>query len=307
MKVKKQFVKNRAFTFQGLNDRKYITIHETGNTKEGAGAQAHANLQTKGFSASWHWQVDDQIAIQSYPHTVRCWHAGDGRGTGNLQSIAIEICVNEKSHFKTAVDNTIALTKMIMKEEGISASRVVQHHHWNGKNCPRQLRDGESGVNWTEFKKQLETKPITIMNDLSFGSTGTAVKELQRNLNSLDYRLAVDGSFGPVTEKAVRFTQSMYGLQVDGVVRNATRKLLKRLLEEQPNEPVHVLKYGSKGTAVEHLQKSLNEMGFSLAPDGLFGAATRQAVLQFQRNNQLEIDGVVGARTWITIKKIYFK
>lgn len=307
MLIKKQLVKNRTATFPGTNRRTYITIHETGNTKKGAGAQAHAHLQAKGFSASWHWQVDDQMAIQSYPHTVQCWHAGDGRGKGNLQSIAIEICVNEDSHLKTAVDNAVTLTKMIMKEEGIAATNVVQHHHWNGKNCPEKLRVGKSGVSWQVFQAQLKRTSPIIESDLRFGSTGGAVKALQRTLNQLDYRLVVDGSFGRATEKAVRFCQSMYGMQVDGVVRNETQKLFKRLLDKRINEKVHVLKYGSNGPAVEQLQKCLQELGYPLTIDGSFGPATRRAVLQFQKNHQLDIDSFVGIRTWSTLKKMLFK
>lgn len=211
MIIKQQLVKNRMVIFPGTNARTYITIHETGNTKKGAGAQAHANLQTKGFSASWHWQVDDQIAIQSYPHTAQCWHAGDGRGTGNLQSIAIEICVNEESDFQMAVANAATLTKTIMKEEGIPQTRVVQHHYWSGKNCPQQLRAGKSGVSWRAFQEQLTERLAIVAGDLRFGSRGLAVERLQKNLNQLDYHLAVDGSFGQATEKAVRFCQSMYG------------------------------------------------------------------------------------------------
>lgn len=161
MKIKKQLITSRNKTYKGTNGRKYITIHETANTRKGAGAQAHANLQTNGYQASWHYQVDDKIAIQSFPHTAQCWHAGDGRGDGNLNSIGIEICVNSDSDYLTAIQNTVDLVKKIMKDENIPASNVVQHNHWSKKNCPAILRSGNYGITWTTFKNMLKEKSKT--------------------------------------------------------------------------------------------------------------------------------------------------
>lgn len=149
--IKQQLVVSRAKTYAGTNGRKYITIHETANTSRGANAQAHANLQTNGFTASWHWTVDDNQAIQSFPHTVRCWHAGDGKGAGNYDSIGIEICVNSDGDYRKAVANAAALVAKIMADEGIPIANVVQHNRWSGKNCPANLRSGAKGVKWAEF------------------------------------------------------------------------------------------------------------------------------------------------------------
>ena len=151
MKIKQQLVSSRAKTYGGENGRKYITVHETANTSKGANAQAHANLQSRGFSSSWHWTVDDKEAIQSFPHTAQCWHAGDGRGNGNLNSIGIEICVNSDGDFSKAVENAATLVRKIMQEENIPLENVVQHNHWSGKNCPRYLRSGEKGISWNDF------------------------------------------------------------------------------------------------------------------------------------------------------------
>ena len=53
------------------------------------------------------------------------------------------------------------------------------------------------------------------------------------------------------------------------------------------------LKLGSRGTDVITLQKKLN-----LHQDGIFGPLTEEAVKEFQKNNGLTIDGIVGAKTW---------
>lgn len=301
MKIQTQLVSHRKATFKGVNQKKYITIHETGNRKRGANAQAHAQLQQKGFHASWHWQVDDQVAIQSYPHTVQCWHAGDGEGTGNLASIAIEICVNEDGDYHQAIQNAILLTKHIMKEEHIPASRVVQHHHWSRKDCPEFLRSGKKGVNWGQFKQQIQSGGSHIHNTdqtIKFGHTGKGVEQLQQRLNRLGYTVLIDGSFGQETLFAIRFFQARHRLVVDGIAGPKTREMLLRLQQVKQAAPIRVVQYGQKNEAVAVVQQSLNQLGEQLAIDQSFGPKTLQAVRTFQITNRLVIDGHVGPLTW---------
>lgn len=60
---------------------------------------------------------------------------------------------------------------------------------------------------------------------LTKGSTGHQVKELQRKLNKiLGTSAAVDGDFGPGTDKLVKQFQKKYNLKVDGIVGNYTWK-----------------------------------------------------------------------------------
>jgi peptidoglycan hydrolase-like protein with peptidoglycan-binding domain len=59
-----------------------------------------------------------------------------------------------------------------------------------------------------------------------------------------------------------------------------------------------VLRVGDKGPHVRRLQKALAALDLEIGrPDGVFGARTRNAVVVFQRRNDLEPDGVVGPRT----------
>lgn len=154
MDVRQQLVSARNKTYGEGNTAEFITVHETGNRAVGAGAQAHANLQSRGNvrNASWHWQVDDKVCIQSFIHTVMCWHAGDGKGPGAKRSIAIEICVNADSDMAKAYDNAARLVASIMRAgRPIPLSHVVQHNKWSGKNCPTGLRTGAYGQTWDRF------------------------------------------------------------------------------------------------------------------------------------------------------------
>jgi murein L,D-transpeptidase YcbB/YkuD len=58
------------------------------------------------------------------------------------------------------------------------------------------------------------------------------------------------------------------------------------------------LRTGAQGDAVASLQRSLRSLGYHLIIDGDFGPATRRMVMEFQRDNGLTVDGVVGPTTW---------
>jgi putative chitinase len=55
---------------------------------------------------------------------------------------------------------------------------------------------------------------------------------------------------------------------------------------------------GSQGEAVAELQMLLRNLGFLLAIDQDFGAATELAVMSVQKNAKLKPDGIVGPATW---------
>lgn len=57
-----------------------------------------------------------------------------------------------------------------------------------------------------------------------------------------------------------------------------------------------LLKKGSRGPEVKKLQKALG-----LPADGIFGGATKLAVMQFQAQKGLDSDGIVGKKTWEAI------
>lgn len=136
-----------------------VTIHNTDNSGVGAGARAHANLlknSWKNKQQSWHFAVDENGAYQSIPTDEIAWHAGDGgSGKGNTQTIAIEICMNSDGDLEKATDNAAQLAAQQLKEKGLSADKLYQHHDWSGKNCPSQIRAGKP-YNWSTFKNKVK-------------------------------------------------------------------------------------------------------------------------------------------------------
>jgi putative chitinase len=63
-----------------------------------------------------------------------------------------------------------------------------------------------------------------------------------------------------------------------------------------------VLRRGSTGEAVGDLQTMLSKLRFPLAIDQDFGAATELAVMRFQGDKKLTVDGIVGKETWDAIE-----
>ena len=65
---------------------------------------------------------------------------------------------------------------------------------------------------------------------------------------------------------------------------------------------MEMLQRGSRGEAVEALQKKLAGQGINPGPiDGVFGPMTDEAVRKYQERNDLEADGVVGPKTMVAM------
>lgn len=159
MDIREQLVASREKTYDGINPCLGVLVHETANTRRGANAAAHANLQSQGNvrNASWHVSADDTEAVRSFTDDVQCWHAGDGRGPGNLTKLAVEICVNEDGDYDKALANGAAVVRDWRIKHGIPRSAVGQHHDVTGKDCPKILRSRGAAA-WEAFLDMTEPK-----------------------------------------------------------------------------------------------------------------------------------------------------
>lgn len=166
------------------------------------------------------------------------------------------------------------------------------------------------------------------------GSTGPNVVVIQASLNRISQNYpaipkipTVDGIFGSRTEAAVTAFQRIFDLTPDGIVGPATWYELVRLytgvnslseLRSQGQQfyainwsPPNGLELGDTGEKVRLLQYMLSVLSRyipSIPPvsvDGVYGSATRAAVLAAQRRFRLPETGTVGAQTWDEIYSAY--
>jgi len=78
-------------------------------------------------------------------------------------------------------------------------------------------------------------------------------------------------------------------------VNNANIKngLYKRIIQIELHPYKGILKKGSRGVQVKKIQEIIG-----VKVDGIFGIQTEKAVKDFQRKNDLVVDGIVGVKTW---------
>jgi peptidoglycan hydrolase-like protein with peptidoglycan-binding domain len=134
---------------------------------------------------------------------------------------------------------------------------------------------------------------------ISLGAEGAVVRRAQRALHRTpDPSVVVDGIVGRATEHAVRIFQEGAGLTVDGIVGPQTWNALP------DGAPMPVLRDGSSGDVVRHLQEILSNganQQWVTQPgpiDGQFGPKTLASVEAFQKWGQVTPDGIVGDQTW---------
>jgi len=169
---------------------------------------------------------------------------------------------------------------------------------------------------------------------LRVGSEGNPVRRMQNSLNRIRVNFPLiplisnpNGIFGTDMEDAVRTFQRTFNLTPDGVIGRATWNKISfiyvgviRLAELDSegeritiglNPPDVVLSQGSTGANVLELQFILNSISpyYPTVPtvikDGVFGAAVKNAVIEFQKTFNLTPDGIVNAGTWNKLYEVY--
>ncbi len=129
-----------------------LTIHSTANLKSNALNERNWLVNENNKSgASWNICVDEKEAIIAIPLNEKSNHAGSNEG--NMTSIGLEIC--ESGNREKTLINAIEVSAWILKTFGLTSKNLKQHHDWNGKNCPRILRDTNE---WKWFVKSVKLR-----------------------------------------------------------------------------------------------------------------------------------------------------
>ena len=196
-----------------------------------------------------------------------------------------------------------------------------------GYTYPQILRSYYGNVEIVNNAPQQGITPSYPGTPLRRGTTGPSVVTAQVMLNRISQNYpaipkisSVDGIFGAQTEGAVRRFQEIFDLSPDGIIGRATWYALVRYyiavtrmaeLRSQgqrfynnswaTTDPIN---QGDRGVKVEHLQYMLSVLSEyipeipTVSIDGIFGPATRNAVIAAQRRFGLPQTGIVNFETW---------
>jgi N-acetylmuramoyl-L-alanine amidase CwlA len=138
-----------------------IVVHNTANDASAENEVAY--MKRNNNEVSFHYAVDDIQVIQCIPENRNAWHAGDGgKGKGNREGIAIEICYSKSggSKFTKAEENAVELIVDILKRYNWGIDKVTKHQDYSGKYCPHRTLD----MGWDRFIKKIDAKlnPTTV-------------------------------------------------------------------------------------------------------------------------------------------------
>ena len=207
-----------------------------------------------------------------------------------------------------------------LAQQGYTSTQILQSYYGNVEI-----------VNNAPVRGLISSYPGT---PLRRGSSGPNVVVLQTALNRIAQSYpaipkvpVIDGIFGSRTEATVIAFQRIFGLDPDGIVGRATWYAIVRLytavlsLSELRSQgqrfyainwaPPTTLQVGSSGEKVRLLQYMLSVLSSHIPEipplnvDGIYGPATRAAVLAAQRRFRLPETGTVGAQTWNAIYDQY--
>ena len=141
-----------------------------------------------------------------------------------------------------------------------------------------------------------EPEPEIVYGTLQRGIKSDEVKALQQRLIDLGYLTGTaDGSFGQMTEDAIKAAQEAFGMEPNGIADNAfQQKLFEGVERPAPEQVVYeTLNGSSTGEAVVNLQLRLRELGYyDGRADGGYGPMTEAAVKKAQQAYGMEATGV---------------
>ena len=245
---------------RSLTSIRWICFHYTGNSNDSAKGNAsyfHRHGDGNERYAGAHFFVDQQGHVyQTIKLGYTAWAVGgfvtrrDGAASlyqkcTNTNSVSIELCDCAKKDPSADMIKAVRKVVKYIREYCPNATKICRHWDVSGKDCPaRMTGDTEAGrKRWNDFLRAIgeakkntttakKTAPAYPTENLKYGAEGSQVKRLQKCLNKIDKAgLAIDGSYGPATRKAVKAFQKKHGLEVDGICGPKTRAKIKGLLK----------------------------------------------------------------------------
>ena len=200
-----------------------------------------------------------------------------------------------------------------LAQQGYSSTRILRSYYGNVEivnNAP--IRGITTSYPGTALRRGTSGPSVVVVQ--------TELNRISQNYPAIPKINPVDGIFGAQTEASVRRFQEIFNLTADGIVGRATWYALVRYYVAVTNlaelrsqgqrfyniswATTNPIEQGDRGVKVEHLQYMLSVLAAyipeipDLTIDGVFGPATRNAVIAAQRRFGLPETGVVNNETW---------
>lgn len=169
-------------------------------------------------------ELDCRININSGYRTVsHNLRIGGSRTSKHCKGLAVDIICKRDDTIVPAKE--VCLAAQDLGFDGIAIiSKTATHLDVRGYKWWADETKNNKRV--SDFYKYWGVPYPTPTETVKKGDKGTPVRWVQEKLVKAGYKLTVDGSFGPATDRAVRAFQAQKNLVVDGLVGPATRKAL---------------------------------------------------------------------------------
>ncbi|MBE8966638.1 peptidoglycan-binding protein [Nostocales cyanobacterium LEGE 12452] len=225
-------------------------------------------------------------------------------GSNGPEVSSTQRCLKKLGYFNGPVTGKFAsltqnATIKFQQANRISADGVVGASTQRALQRACQSRSSNRNIGSASRRRsQPQASPVGQYPTLSQGKTGAAVTRLQQRLRQLGYfNTNPTGNFGRITKDAVIAFQRSYRITANGIVN---RQTWNALMGSSPTPGRSSL----SSQQVRELQVRLRQLGYLNADaTGNVGPMTREAVIAFQRNNGLPVDGIANALVLDSVRR----
>lgn len=170
------------------------------------------------------------------------------------------------------------------------------------------LATSDRGVKSAEFYVLKYTVAIAALVELGFIDNASDMEFLDNHKDSIIKQITIAvvdhlgiGNGGVVTPKPPPVVEVPISELQEEINRQGFGNLvIDNIAGPKTLAAAPTVRQGAKGNITRWIQKKLMSLGYSLnyGADGSFGPETKKTVMQFQRDNNLVSDGIVGKKTW---------
>ncbi|WP_449355107.1 peptidoglycan-binding protein [Virgibacillus natechei] len=243
----------------------------------------------KDFQAEYELVVNGIVDPVTYEKLSDITSDFDGRGAEKEEASEQEEPVADKTEKEEASKQEEPATDETEKEGVPEQGELVE---------AEEKKEEDSNHNDKEKER--------LSKELAYGTTTEEVVDLKVDLEALGFHVSDSQTpyFGDKTKEIVKNFQNYYGVAEDkhGVVSKATLAKIEELT-------VSPFQYGGYSEGNITLKEKLESLGYHVSnnPTTYFGTSTEQAVMEFQKDNELVVNGIADPVTWDKIEELIAK